>query len=38
MMTSLKNVLTAGDHGSTFGGNHFSTTVCNKVLDILENI
>lgn len=36
MMTSLKDVLTAGDHGSTFGGNHFSTTVCNKVLDILE--
>ena len=36
MMTSLKDIFSFGDHGSTFGGNHLSTTVCNKVLDILE--
>ncbi|OCL86452.1 Acetylornithine aminotransferase [Aliarcobacter thereius] len=36
MMTSLKNIFTFGDHGSTFGGNHLSTTVCSKVLNILE--
>lgn len=36
MMSSLKNIFKAGDHGSTFGGNHMSTTVCTKVLDILE--
>lgn len=36
MMTSLKDVFTVGDHGSTFGGNHLSTTVCTKVLNILE--
>ena len=36
MMTSLKNIFKAGDHGSTFGGNHMSTTVCTKVLNILE--
>ena len=35
-MSSLKNIFKAGDHGSTFGGNHMSTTVCTKVLDILE--
>ncbi|MCD6190551.1 MAG: aminotransferase class III-fold pyridoxal phosphate-dependent enzyme, partial [Sulfurimonas sp.] len=26
VMTSLKDVLSAGDHGSTFGGNYLSTT------------
>ncbi|OCL98878.1 Acetylornithine aminotransferase [Aliarcobacter thereius] len=36
MMTSLKDIFTFGDHGSTFGGNHLSTTVCSKVLNILE--
>ena len=36
MMTNLKDVLKAGDHGSTFGGNHFSTTVCKEVLNVLE--
>ena len=36
MMSSLKNIFKAGDHGSTFGGNHMSTTVCTKVLNILE--
>ena len=33
---SLKDVFKAGDHGSTFGGNHFSTTVCKEVLNVLE--
>ena len=36
MMTSVKDIFTFGDHGSTFGGNHLSTTVSCKVLDILE--
>ena len=36
MMTNLKNIFVKGDHGSTFGGNHLSTTVSNRVLDILE--
>lgn len=36
MMTSLKDIFTFGDHGSTFGGNHLSTTVCKAVLKILE--
>ena len=36
MMTNLKNIFTKSDHGSTFGGNHLSTTVSNTVLDILE--
>ena len=36
MMTSLKDILSFGEHGSTFGGNHLSTTVCSKVLKILE--
>lgn len=36
MMTNLKNIFAKGDHGSTFGGNHFSTTVSNTVLNILE--
>ena len=36
MMTSVKDIFTFGDHGSTFGGNHLSTTVSCKVLNILE--
>ena len=36
MMTSLKDVFKVTEHGSTFGGNHLSTTVCKKVLSILE--
>ena len=38
MMTSLKDIFTFGDHGSTFGGNHLSTKVCKAVLKILEKI
>ena len=36
VMTSLKSVLSAGDHGSTFGGNYLSTTAVCEVVDILN--
>jgi len=36
VMTSLKDVLTAGDHGSTFGGNYLSTAATCEVMDILS--
>ena len=36
VMTSLKDVLSAGDHGSTFGGNYLSATAVCEVMDILE--
>ena len=36
VMTSKKEILKAGDHGSTFGGNYLSTAAANAVLDILE--
>jgi acetylornithine aminotransferase len=36
VMTSLKSVLSAGDHGSTFGGNYLSTTAVCEVVDILS--
>jgi len=36
VMTSLKDVLTAGDHGSTFGGNYLSSTAVCEVMDILS--
>ncbi len=36
VMTSKKEVLQAGDHGSTFGGNYLSTTAANTVLDVLN--
>ncbi|MEA1892725.1 MAG: aspartate aminotransferase family protein [Campylobacterota bacterium] len=36
VMTSLKDVLTAGDHGSTFGGNYLSATATCEVIDILN--
>ena len=36
VMTSLKNVLTAGDHGSTFGGNYLSAAAVCEVMDILQ--
>ncbi len=35
VMTSLKDVLSAGDHGSTFGGNFLSATAACSVCDIL---
>ncbi|WP_455755814.1 acetylornithine transaminase [Sulfurimonas sp.] len=36
VMTSLKDVLCAGDHGSTFGGNYLSTAATCEVMDILK--
>jgi acetylornithine aminotransferase len=36
VMTSLKEIFSAGDHGSTFGGNYLSTTAACAVLDILK--
>ena len=36
VMTKHKEVLSAGDHGSTFGGNYLSTTAGLAVLDILK--
>ena len=38
VMTSLKDVLTAGDHGSTFGGNYLSSTAVCEVIDILSEL
>ncbi len=37
VMTSRKDVLSPGDHGSTFGGNYLSTAAANAVLDELES-
>ena len=36
VMTSLKGVLSAGDHGSTFGGNYLSSAATCEVMDILK--
>ncbi len=36
VMTSLKSVLSTGDHGSTFGGNYLSATAACSVVDILN--
>ena len=36
VMTKHKDVLSAGDHGSTFGGNYLSTAAGLAVLDILS--
>jgi len=38
VMTTLKEVLGAGDHGSTFGGNYLSTTAICEVVDILNEV
>ena len=38
VMTTLKNVFSAGDHGSTFGGNYLSTVAACEVVDILNEI
>jgi acetylornithine aminotransferase len=37
VLTDKKDVLSAGDHGSTFGGNYLSTTAGLKVIEILED-
>jgi acetylornithine aminotransferase len=36
VMTSLKDIFSPGDHGSTFGGNNLSTTAICEVIDILN--
>jgi acetylornithine aminotransferase len=38
VMTKHKEILKAGDHGSTFGGNYLSTAAGNAVLDILSEL
>jgi len=38
VMTTLKNVFSAGDHGSTFGGNFLSTAAACEVVDILNEM
>lgn len=38
IMTTLKDIFSAGDHGSTFGGNYLVTAAALEVLDILEEI
>lgn len=36
VMTTLKGVLSAGDHGSTFGGNYLSSRAVEEVVTILD--
>ncbi|MBL0721295.1 MAG: aspartate aminotransferase family protein [Sulfurovum sp.] len=38
VMTSLKDLFVAGDHGSTFGGNYLSSTAGLTVLNILSSL
>ena len=38
VITKHKEILKAGDHGSTFGGNYLSTSAGNAVLDILQEL
>ncbi len=38
VMTTLKDIFSAGDHGSTFGGNFLSTTAACEVVDIVNEI
>ncbi len=38
VMTTLKTVLKAGDHGSTFGGNYLVSVTSLEVLNILESL
>jgi len=38
VMTTLKHVLSAGDHGSTFGGNYLSARAVCEVVDILSEL
>jgi acetylornithine aminotransferase len=37
VLTKHKDILTFGDHGSTFGGNYLSTTAAFEVCNILED-
>ncbi|MFA7070452.1 MAG: aspartate aminotransferase family protein [Sulfurimonas sp.] len=36
VMTSLKDIFSYGDHGSTFGGNFLSSAAASEVMDILS--
>ncbi|MFA6195071.1 MAG: aspartate aminotransferase family protein [Sulfurimonas sp.] len=38
VMTGLKDIFSAGDHGSTFGGNYLSATAACEVIDILSEM
>ena len=38
VLTKHKDIWSAGDHGSTFGGNYLVTTAALEVLDILEDL
>jgi acetylornithine aminotransferase len=38
IMTTLKDIFSPGDHGSTFGGNYLVTSAALEVLNILEEI
>lgn len=38
VMTSLKDIFSHGDHGSTFGGNFLSTVAASEVMDILNEL
>ena len=38
VMTTLKDVLSAGDHGSTFGGNYLSSAAVCEVVSILDEL
>jgi acetylornithine/N-succinyldiaminopimelate aminotransferase len=38
VMTSKKDIFSAGDHGSTFGGNYLSATAACEVVAILEEM
>ncbi len=38
VMSKHKDILVAGDHGSTFGGNYLSTTAGLAVLEVLEKL
>ncbi len=38
VMTGLKDIFSAGDHGSTFGGNYLSATAACEVVDILREM
>jgi acetylornithine aminotransferase len=38
IMTSLKDIFSPGDHGSTFGGNYLVTSAALEVCNILEDI
>jgi acetylornithine aminotransferase len=38
VMTRHKDILSAGDHGSTFGGNYLSTAAGLAVLDVLSSL